>query len=301
MKSSLFTGALLATLLLGAGCSGSSSRPKPVEPMPTVPTPTIPEVVLPTLTEQLAAGSWKLISYTKGETVSSMKDQSWAFTFKDGKMNGSLCNSMSGSFTLTDDVLKFGPVMSTKKFCMGLSGEAEQAFVTGGNDGFRVLMDWEGKQLLLTHGSTREQFAFVMASGTPATGMVSKIKLAQLENLTGEPRPGQLVRGCDAVTFIDRTIEPTTAPLQAAMKEVFKEPQASELTLKSVALKNGHALVVFSGQPNLAGVCDDERLPALIEETAKQFSTVKKVTVCKDDEIWAPNGKGDPAEACPKL
>ena len=301
MKSSLFTGVILATLLLGAGCAGSTPTPAPVEPVPTTPMPTTPEVVLPSLEEQLAAGSWKLVTYTKGDTDSSLKDQNWSFTFKNGKMAGTLCNSMSGSFTLADEVMKFGPVMSTKKFCTGLPGEAEQAFIKGGNTGFRVLMDWDGKQLLLTNESAREQFAFTMASGEPATGMVSKIKLAQLENLTGAPRPGQLVRGCDAVTFIDRTIATTTAPLQAAMKEVFKEPQAKGATFKSVTLKDGNALVIFTGQPQLAGVCDDPRLPALIEMTAKQFSTVKNVTICKDKELYAPNEKGDPAEACPGI
>jgi hypothetical protein len=51
----------------------------------------------------------------------------------------------------------------------------------------------------------------------------------------------------------------------------------SDLTVDKVTIKNGVADIRLKGTLTLGGVCDSPRVQAQIEETALQFSTVKKV------------------------
>jgi hypothetical protein len=51
----------------------------------------------------------------------------------------------------------------------------------------------------------------------------------------------------------------------------------SNLTVDKVTIKSGVADIRLKGTLTLGGVCDSPRVQAQIEETALQFSTVKKV------------------------
>lgn len=53
----------------------------------------------------------------------------------------------------------------------------------------------------------------------------------------------------------------------------------SNLTLDSLALNDGEAVIRLKGQLVSGGVCDDPRIIAQIEHTALQFSTVDSVTI----------------------
>jgi len=53
----------------------------------------------------------------------------------------------------------------------------------------------------------------------------------------------------------------------------------SDLQLESVTIKDGVADIYLTGSLTLGGVCDNPRVQAQFEETALQFSTVKKVNV----------------------
>jgi heat shock protein HslJ len=95
MKKMLFV-ALLAMLILSA-CAGGSSAD--------------------------IQGQWKLVSYNQNPAA---PDVETSIEFKDGQLNGNVgCNSFGGEYTVDDDTINFGPIMSTMMFCEGPIGEQE--------------------------------------------------------------------------------------------------------------------------------------------------------------------------------
>jgi spore germination protein GerM len=99
--------------------------------------------------------------------------------------------------------------------------------------------------------------------------------------------------GCgDSLVAIPRSINKTKAPLTAALRELLSTPPQTDgppklenfwkgrnLKLQSVSISNQTATIRISGEVFVAGVCDQPRIESQIEETARQFSTVKKVKV----------------------
>lgn len=106
--------------------------------------------------------------------------------------------------------------------------------------------------------------------------------------------------GCeDSLIPVTRTIKPTTEPLRAALEELLAVPrefskelgnywQGRNLKVKSVAVADGVATINITGEgPSVAGICDEPRITEQIEETARQFPTVKKVRVFVNDRTLA--------------
>jgi hypothetical protein len=58
----------------------------------------------------------------------------------------------------------------------------------------------------------------------------------------------------------------------------------SDLQLASVNIKDGVANIYLTGSLTLGGVCDNPRVWAQFEETARQFSTVNQVNVYINDK-----------------
>jgi hypothetical protein len=98
--------------------------------------------------------------------------------------------------------------------------------------------------------------------------------------------------GCgDSLIAVQRSIKKTKAPLAAALRELLSTPtidgapklenfwKGRNLKLQSVAIRNKTATIRISGEVFVAGVCDQPRIESQIEETARQFPTVKKVKV----------------------
>ncbi len=99
--------------------------------------------------------------------------------------------------------------------------------------------------------------------------------------------------GCgDSLVAIPRSINKTKAPLTAALRELLSIPPQTDgppklenfwkgrnLKLQSVSIRNQTATIRISGEVFVAGVCDQPRIESQIEETARQFPTVKKVKV----------------------
>ncbi|HEV2828098.1 MAG TPA: GerMN domain-containing protein [Pyrinomonadaceae bacterium] len=99
--------------------------------------------------------------------------------------------------------------------------------------------------------------------------------------------------GCgDSLVAITRPIQKTAAPLTAAIRELLITPEQSggarrlenfwkgrNLKVTSVSIRNQTATIQLSGEVFVAGVCDVPRIQRQIEETARQFPTVKKVKV----------------------
>lgn len=107
--------------------------------------------------------------------------------------------------------------------------------------------------------------------------------------------------GCgDSLVAVTHTIKKTTAPLTAAIRELLSIPQhlagspnlenfwkGDKLSLKSVSVRNGTATIHISGEIFVAGICDEPRIQSQIEETARQFSNVKRVNVFIGKETLA--------------
>jgi hypothetical protein len=99
--------------------------------------------------------------------------------------------------------------------------------------------------------------------------------------------------GCgDSLIAVTRTIKKTAVPLTAAIRELLQTPPHPEdspnlenfwkgrnLKVRSVSIVNRTATIRLTGQLWVAGVCDEPRIEAQIDATARQFPTVKQVKV----------------------
>jgi len=113
--------------------------------------------------------------------------------------------------------------------------------------------------------------------------------------------------GCeDSVIPVEVEIEPTVAPLTAALNQLlaiedreygqsglYNALYQSDLTLEDVRIVDGEAVIELSGTLTLGGVCDEPRVRAQLQETALQYSTVDRVSIFingtpLDDVLGAP-------------
>lgn len=99
--------------------------------------------------------------------------------------------------------------------------------------------------------------------------------------------------GCnDSVVAVDVDAARSASPLKTAYQRLLSvradsysprklsNPLAkSRLRVKSVAVRNGTAVVRLAGRLTSDGVCDDPRIEAQLTETALQFPTVERVSV----------------------
>ena len=99
--------------------------------------------------------------------------------------------------------------------------------------------------------------------------------------------------GCeDSLVAVTRSIRTTAAPLKAALEELLSTPpetgdnpklqnfwKGRNLKVRSVSIRKSTATIYISGEVFVAGICDQPRIESQIEETARQFPTVKRVKV----------------------
>ncbi len=99
--------------------------------------------------------------------------------------------------------------------------------------------------------------------------------------------------GCgDSVVAANVEIPYTTGVLRAAMNKLlsikdqnygelglYNALYQSSLKISSLSLKDEVATIHLTGKMTLGGECDNPRVQAQLEETALQFSTVKKVVI----------------------
>mgnify|MGYP006287649501 CR=1 FL=1 len=110
-----------------------------------------------------------------------------------------------------------------------------------------------------------------------------------------EGRSGEEIGCGDSVIPVEIEIEPTIAPLTAALEELlaidtrlygqsglYNALYQSDLRLESVSIVDSEAVIRLSGTLTLGGVCDAPRVEAQLKETALQYSTVDQVSVFID-------------------
>ena len=120
----------------------------------------------------------------------------------------------------------------------------------------------------------------------PVTQKMLKVKVYLVK--IGEAGKGGKKIGCDdSLVAVTRTIKATIAPLKAAIEELLSIPHdegnywmGTNLKVKSASISKGTATIRITGEgPSVAGICDEPRITSQIEETAKQFPSVKRVKV----------------------
>lgn len=135
MKKLLVSISMIA--LLGAGCSGSA-------PSASAPEAQAPAPAQKMSTAQFLTGSWKIKSMQRvGGGAEDVASLGLALSFDGERMTGKVCNNMSGSYTVEDNLVKFGPVASTKMFCQGLPGEVETALSSGFASNYTIIKQGE--------------------------------------------------------------------------------------------------------------------------------------------------------------
>jgi len=66
-------------------------------------------------------GQWKLISYNQTPALPNVET---TIEFKDGQLSGSVgCNHFGGEYKVKDDVMEFGPIMTTEMFCEAVADQ----------------------------------------------------------------------------------------------------------------------------------------------------------------------------------
>jgi hypothetical protein len=102
--------------------------------------------------------------------------------------------------------------------------------------------------------------------------------------------------GCDdSVIPVEVEIEPTIAPLTAAMEKLlalkakeygqsglYNALYRSDLTVESIDIENREAIIELSGTLRMGGVCDEPRVRAQLRQTALQYETVDRVSIYID-------------------
>jgi hypothetical protein len=141
----------------------------------------------------------------------------------------------------------------------------------------------------------------VVASGptptaTPSDGLFTRTNI-YLIAIGDAGQTGKEIGCDDSVVPVEVEIEPTIAPLRAALEQLlaidtetygqsglYSALYASDLTVGSIDIVQGKATIALSGDLVLAGVCDNPRVAAQLEETALQFSTVNQVEILLNGE-----------------
>jgi hypothetical protein len=138
--------------------------------------------------------------------------------------------------------------------------------------------------------ATTTPISIASTTSTTEVGAISSVKIALLDT---EGTTDGKSRGCDKVVLVDRQVAPTSAPLSAALKELFSistttvsgwfnfiDRTNETLMFDHVTVATGTANVYLTGElSGLSGVCDDPRTQIQIEETALQFPTVSQVKI----------------------
>ncbi len=99
--------------------------------------------------------------------------------------------------------------------------------------------------------------------------------------------------GCgDSIIPVEVAIEPTNAPLTASLEKLliideeysgqsglYNALYRSDLSIDSINIQNGEAIIRLTGELRIGGVCDEPRIQAQLEQIALQFSTVDNVSI----------------------
>jgi hypothetical protein len=131
----------------------------------------------------------------------------------------------------------------------------------------------------------------VTAPATPSGNLFTRTNI-YLIAIGDDGQSGKEIGCDDSVVPVEVSIEPTIAPLTAALQKLlaidsreygqvgyYNALYRSNLTLEDVAIRNREAIIRLSGTVSVGGVCDEPRVRAQLEETALQYATVDRVSI----------------------
>jgi hypothetical protein len=117
----------------------------------------------------------------------------------------------------------------------------------------------------------------------------TQIYLIALED---EGQSGQEIGCGDSAIPVTINIEPTIAPLTAALENMFAIDEQyygqsglynalhqSNLSVQGIDIDNGHATIALNGDLQMGGTCDTPRVEAQLRQTVLQYSTIDTVSV----------------------
>ncbi len=133
----------------------------------------------------------------------------------------------------------------------------------------------------------------VPASGVnePVNGQFTRTNIFLIA-LEDAGQSGDMIGCNDSVIPVAVEIEPTIAPLTAALETLLSLDEQyygqsglynalyqSALQVEGVNIDNGKAVIHLTGDLQLGGVCDNPRVQAQLEQTARQYETVNAVAI----------------------
>ncbi len=120
---------------------------------------------------------------------------------------------------------------------------------------------------------------------------------------------GPLIGCQDSIIAVERPIAPIQAPLRTAIEELlslqvqtygeadlYNALYQSTLTVHDITIENRHAMIYLSGAYLINGVCDDPRVEAQLEYTAKQFAEIDSADVYINGQLIGDSGIGVDSE-----
>jgi heat shock protein HslJ len=109
--------------------------------------------------ERFIIGSWELKSFRPaGKGPQDVTKEGATLDINaDGRISGQICNVLNGSYTLNANTLKATDVISTQRFCAGISSEMEMVLLEGLNAG--MVAESEGNTFTL-RTSTGAEFSY---------------------------------------------------------------------------------------------------------------------------------------------
>ncbi len=141
--------------------------------------------------------------------------------------------------------------------------------------------------------SAQNRSRAAMPSKTPINlGKTSKIRFF-LVNAVGSENAGDASPCNKDLVAVDRTVKPTATPLRAAIDELLAAPEQTDangrlvgnfvrgpgLHAEAVEIRNGAASISIAGSLDLDNSCRRSLVLSQIEATARQFPSVRSVSV----------------------
>jgi hypothetical protein len=164
-------------------------------------------------------------------------------------------------------------------------------------DGHNVLTQWFERARFEWHPNNRDPHRVLLGRlgaeilQARAPGGVDRVNLYFIA-VADAGRTGDPVGCDDSVVPVQVRIQPTNAPLTAAMQALlavrtrnygennyYNALHQSELQVQRIVIENRVATVELSGTLRSGGVCDDPRIKAQLERTATQFPTVDRARI----------------------
>jgi hypothetical protein len=166
------------------------------------------------------------------------------------------------------------------------------------SNGDTIIAQWFERARFEWHPDNPEPYKVLLGrlgaevqAATPAPGMVNQVLIFMVA-VGDDGRSGKRIGCGDSIIPVTRQIEPTPAPLRAALTQLFGVKSQnygesglynalyqSDLRIDDLAIVDGRATVNLAGTLRLNGACDAPRVQAQLEETVRQFATVRSADI----------------------